>query len=139
MRVDDCIFCKIANGDIPSATVYEDDHFRAIMDIAPAKKGHVIILAKQHFANIFEIDKETGERLTPVVSKIAKAMKEALGCDGVNVLQNNGEAAWQSVFHLHVHIIPRYADDSLTFPWPHEEYAEGEAAEYAAKIAARLQ
>ena len=138
MRVDDCIFCKIANGDIPSATVYEDDYFRAIMDIAPAKKGHVIILAKNHVANIFELDKETGERALLVASKVASAVKKALDCDGVNVLQNNGEAAWQSVFHLHIHIIPRYKDDNLTFPWSHEEYAEGEAAEYAKRIAACL-
>lgn len=135
MTKDDCIFCKIANGQIPTVTVYEDELFRAIMDIAPAKKGHVIILPKNHFANLFEIDEETGSKAMLVASKVAAAMKKGLQCDGVNVLQNNGEAAWQTVFHLHIHIIPRYDGDNLSFPWPHEEYADGEAEIYAKKIA----
>lgn len=138
MTRDDCIFCKIANGQIPTTTVYEDELFRAIMDISPAKKGHVIILTKNHFDNIYELDEESGSRLLLVASRIAKAMKKGLCCDGVNLLQNNGEEAWQSVFHLHMHIIPRYKDDELVFPWPHEEYKEGEAAKYAERIKANL-
>lgn len=136
--MDDCIFCKIANGIIPSATVYEDDDFRAIMDISPAAKGHVLILPKKHCANLLEIDPEVASKALFVASKIANAQKKALNADGINLLQNNGEAAWQSVFHLHIHLIPRYDNDGIAVPWEHLEYAEGEAEEYAAKIRACL-
>ena len=135
---DNCIFCKLANGVFPTATAYEDDDFRAIMDIEPAAKGHVLLIPKAHMSGIFEADDETLAKALPVVKKIACAMKEALGCDGVNILQNNNEAAWQSVYHLHIHIIPRYKDDGVIFPWNKNTYAEGEAAEYAKKIAAAI-
>lgn len=136
--MEDCIFCKIATGIIPSACVYEDDDFRAILDIAPAAKGHVLLLPKKHCANLFEIDDVTASKALSVASKIAKAQKTAFNADGINLLQNNGEAAGQSVFHLHIHLIPRYDNDSVTIPWEHLSYAEGEAEEYAAKIRACL-
>lgn len=136
--MEDCIFCKIAAGIIPSACVYEDDDFRAILDIAPAAKGHVLLLPKRHCANLFEIDDVTASKALSVASKIAKAQKTAFNADGINLLQNNGEAAGQSVFHLHIHLIPRYDNDSVTIPWEHLSYAEGEAEEYAAKIRACL-
>ena len=136
--MDNCIFCKIVAGQIPSATVYEDDDFKAIMDIAPAAKGHVIILAKRHMSNLLEIEEKTASRALIVASKIANAQKKALGCDGINMLQNNGTAAWQSVFHLHIHLIPRYENDGVTMPWKELSYADGEAAEYAKKIAAEI-
>ena len=136
--MDNCIFCKIVAGQIPSATVYEDDDFKAIMDIAPAAKGHVIILAKRHMPNLLEIEEKTASRALIVASKIANAQKKALGGDGINMLQNNGTAAWQSVFHLHIHLIPRYENDGVTMPWKELSYADGEAAEYAKKIAAEL-
>lgn len=135
---DNCIFCKIANGIIPSATVYEDDDFRAILDIAPAHKGHVIILPKKHAANLFEIDEETAGKLLPVAKKVAGAVKKVTGCDGINILQNNGEAAGQTVFHLHVHVVPRFDGDGILPVWPQGSYADGEAAELAAKIKAEL-
>lgn len=136
--MEDCIFCKIAAGIIPSACVYEDDDFRAILDIAPAAKGHVLLLPKKHCANLFEIDDVTASKALSVASKIAKAQKTAFNADGINLLQNNGEAAGQSVFHLHIHLIPRYDNDNVTIPWEHLSYAEGEAEEYAAKIRACL-
>lgn len=136
--MEDCIFCKIANGIIPSATVYEDDDFKAILDISPAAKGHVLILPKKHCANLLEIDPEVASKALLVASKIANAQKKALNADGINLLQNSGEAAWQSVFHLHIHLIPRYDNDGITVPWEHLEYAEGEAEEYAARIKACL-
>ena len=136
--MEDCIFCKIAAGIIPSACVYEDDDFRAILDIAPAAKGHILLLPKKHCANLFEIDDVTASKALSVASKIAKAQKTAFNADGINLLQNNGEAAGQSVFHLHIHLIPRYDNDSVTIPWEHLSYAEGEAEEYAAKIRACL-
>lgn len=136
--MDDCIFCKIANGVFGSATVYEDEDFRAVLDIAPAAKGHVLILPKKHMANLFEIDSEVASKALAVASRIASAQKKALGCDGINLLQNNGEAAGQSVFHLHIHLIPRYAGDKVIVPWKTLSYADGEAEEYAAKIRAAL-
>ncbi len=135
---DNCIFCKIAAGIIPSATVYEDDDFRAILDIAPAHKGHTILLPKAHAANIFELPEDIAAKTLPVVKKIAKAIKEETGCDGINVLQNNGEAAGQTVFHLHVHIIPRYKEDCILPTWPQGAYEDGEAAELAEKINKKL-
>ena len=91
----DCIFCKIANGEIPSATLYEDEEFRVILDLGPASKGHSLILPKKHAANIFELPDEYVSKVMVVAKKIAKAVKEACHCDGVNILQNNGEAAGQ--------------------------------------------
>ena len=112
-----CIFCKIANGEIPSSTVYEDDMFRVILDLSPAAKGHALVLPKAHFRNIFDIDEATASRLFVVASKVAKAMKASLGCDGMNIVQNNEEIAGQTVFHFHLHIIPRYAGDGQNISW----------------------
>lgn len=121
MTDSQCIFCKIANGEIPSTTLYEDDSFRAIFDISPASKGHAIILPKNHAKDICELSKEDGEKIFLVAQKVAKGLKKATGCDGINILQNNGEAAGQTVFHLHVHVIPRYQDDKVTIGWEHGE------------------
>ncbi len=137
--MENCIFCKIIAGEIPSATVYEDENFKAIMDIAPAAKGHVILLSKQHYANVFELGGEAATGLINTARKVAKAVQEELGCDGINLLQNNGEAAGQTVFHFHLHVIPRYKDDQVSIPWTHCKYEEGEAASLAASIAVRLQ
>lgn len=117
MTDENCIFCKIIAGEIPSTAVYEDDDFRAILDVNPAARGHVIILPKKHAANIFELEDEEAAKIFPVAKKIATALKKTYQCDGVNVLQNNGEAAGQTVFHLHVHVIPRYYDDDVNIMW----------------------
>lgn len=114
MREENCIFCKILAGEIPSATVYEDDSFKAILDVNPAVRGHVIILPKNHAANLFELPDEDASKVMIVAKKIAKAVKETYHCDGVNILQNNGKAAGQTVFHLHVHVIPRFTGDTDT-------------------------
>ena len=135
---DDCIFCKLANGIYPTSTVYEDEDFRAILDIEPAAPGHVLLIPKQHADNLFGLEEELAAKALPVAKKIALAMKKALSCDGVNLLQNNGTAAWQSVFHFHIHLIPRYDGDKLVVPWPKSAYADGEAALIAKKIAAQL-
>ena len=112
-----CIFCKIANGEIPSSTIYEDEFFRVILDLSPATKGHALILPKQHMANIFEMDDTTAEKVFVLAKRIAKAMKSALNCDGLNIVQNNGEVAGQTVFHFHMHIIPRYDKDGQHITW----------------------
>lgn len=136
--MENCIFCRIIGGEIPSSTVYEDDDFKVIMDISPAAKGHTIMLTKKHFANLLELEDKVAEKGLIVAKKVATAMKEQLGCDGINLLQNNGEAAGQSVFHLHFHIIPRYKDDNVKLPWVPVKYEEGEAMELATKIANRI-
>lgn len=110
MKKDDCIFCLLANGDIPTNTIYEDEEFRVIMDHAPATKGHALVLPKNHYADIYEIDADVLGRAIQVGQKVIKHATEILGCDGYNVLQNNGEIAGQTVFHFHLHLIPRYAD-----------------------------
>ena len=115
--MNDCIFCKIANGEIPSATLYEDADFRVILDLGPATKGHALILPKAHYADLTEIPEELAGKATGVAKKIVTAMKAALPCDGYNVVQNNGECAGQTVFHYHVHLIPRYKDDHAGIGW----------------------
>ena len=117
MKDCDCIFCKIIAGAIPSKTVYEDEDYKAILDVSPASQGHVIILPKNHAANIFELSDEDARGIMLVAKKIAAAQMKVFGCDGVNVLQNNGEAAGQTVFHLHVHVIPRYKGDTVDIKW----------------------
>ena len=117
MTKSDCIFCKIANGEIPSKTLYEDDSFRVILDISPASKGHAIILPKNHASNIYELSNEDAGKIMIVAKKVATVLKEVLSCDGMNILQNNGETAGQTVFHLHVHLIPRYKNDDVTIHW----------------------
>ena len=132
--LDSCIFCKITAGEIPSNTIYEDDTFQAILDIAPAAKGHTVLLVKQHTPNLFETEDSILSKALPVAKKIAIALKKALSCDGVNLLQNNGTSAGQSIFHLHIHIIPRYEEDGLVIPWHTKTYADGEAKLLAEKI-----
>lgn len=131
---DNCIFCKLANGVYPTDTVYEDEDFRAILDIAPAAKGHILLLPKKHMADLFEMDSSIAANALPVLQKIAAAMKEELHCDGLNLLQNNGEAAGQTVFHLHFHLIPRYIDDTVTVPWEKLEYKEGDTTDLSKRI-----
>lgn len=111
MRDENCIFCKIANGEIPSRTLYEDKDFRVILDLGPATRGHALILPKEHAANLFELSEETAGKAMILAKKMAARMKEKLNCDGFNVIQNNGEVAGQTVFHFHMHLIPRYEND----------------------------
>ena len=117
MKKDDCIFCKLANGDIPTNTIYEDDDFRVILDAAPAAKGHALILPKNHADNLFTLDDATAGKVLVLARSVAGRMKEVLGCDGVNLVQNNGEAAGQTVFHFHMHIIPRFTGDGVGLTW----------------------
>ena len=135
--VDDCIFCKIAKGEIPSTTIYEDDDFKVMLDINPASKGHAVILPKNHAANIFELEDEDAEKIFKVARKCAAAMMEVLHCYGINILQNNGEAAGQKVFHLHIHLIPRYNGDTVNITWK-PGTPEADAAELAARIKAAV-
>lgn len=117
MRDDNCIFCKIAAGEIPSATLYEDEDFRVILDLGPASKGHALILPKEHYRNLYDLDDELAAKVLVLAKKMTNKMKDALGCDGFNVVQNNEEVAGQTVFHFHMHLIPRYEGDKVGLGW----------------------
>ena len=116
--MDNCIFCKIINGDIPSATVYENDEFKVILDRFPGSLGHTLIMPKEHSKNIFDINAEKAGRLFTLAVKIANVLKDTLDCDNLNILQNNGEFAGQTVHHFHLHLIPRKISDSIDIKWP---------------------
>ena len=117
MREENCIFCKIAAGEIPSATLYEDDDFRVILDIEPASKGHALILPKEHYANLYELDDALAAKALVLAKKMITKLTDILGCEGYNILQNNGPAAGQTVFHFHMHLVPRYKDDNVKIGW----------------------
>ena len=133
MKKDDCIFCKIANGEIPAATLYEDEMFRVILDLNPASKGHALILPKDHAANLFELPEEVAEKALPLAKKIGGKLVKGLGADGFNVVQNNGECAGQTVFHFHMHLIPRYAGDNAGVSWTPGELTDEVKEEVLAK------
>ncbi len=134
MRDSSCIFCKIAGGEIPSATIYEDEKFRVILDLGPASKGHALILPKEHFANIYELDEETAAAAFVLAKKMAGKMTEALGCDGFNIVQNNGTVAGQTVFHFHIHLIPRYEGDGVALGWKPGELTEEQKEDILARL-----
>ncbi|MBE5874469.1 MAG: HIT family protein [Lachnospiraceae bacterium] len=126
MKKDDCIFCKIAAGEIPSKTIYEDELFRVILDLGPATKGHALILPKDHADNLFKLPDDTAGKVLVLAKKLATQMKEKLGCDGLNLVQNNGEEAGQTVKHFHMHMIPRYKNDGQRIGWKPGEPTQDE-------------
>ena len=134
MIKDDCIFCKIANGEIPSATVYEDEDFRAILDLGPASKGHTLILPKQHYANLFELPEDINAKILGIAGKIGASLVEGLKADGLNLIQNNGEEAGQTVMHCHFHLIPRYKEGPKLPLWNPGKLDEDTAKEILEKV-----
>lgn len=117
MKDDQCIFCKIANGEIPSRTIYEDEHFRVILDNGPATDGHALVLPKDHYRDLFEMPEDLAAQAMKTAKKTAELLKEKLHADGLNLVQNNGEVAGQTVPHFHIHLIPRYKNDGQTIAW----------------------
>lgn len=134
MKDNNCIFCKIAGGEIPSSTLYEDEMVRVILDISPASKGHALILPKEHYANFYEISDEMASHVIKTAKKMAKKMQKELGVEGLNVLQNNGELAGQTVFHYHMHLIPRYQGDKVNMKWENGELSESSKEELVKKL-----
>lgn len=112
-----CIFCKIIDGEIPSTTIYEDDVVKCILDLSQAGVGHTLVIPKKHFSNVLEIDPDIFAYSMKIAQKIAKALKKTFNCDGINILNNCGEAAGQTVFHLHIHVIPRFFNDTVDVKW----------------------
>ena len=132
--MNNCIFCKIAAGEIPAATLYEDDDFRVILDLGPASKGHALILPKEHAKNIYELSDELAGKVYVLAKKMAIAMKEALHCDGINILQNNEVIAGQTVFHFHMHLIPRYEGDNVKLTWTPGQLTDAVKEEILCKV-----
>lgn len=138
MRDANCIFCKIIGGEIPSNTIYEDDEFKVILDASPASKGHALILPKEHYADIYEIDEKTAGHAMQLAKKLAKHMTDVLKCDGFNIVQNNHEIAGQTVFHFHMHLIPRYKEDNVGITWKPGELTDKDKEEILSKVKAQL-
>ena len=136
--MDNCIFCKIAAGEIPSNTVYEDEIFRVILDIAPANPGHCLILPKARAADIFELDEALVGKAAVLAKKIASAVKKAVKADGINIIQNNGAAAGQSVSHYHVHVVPRFNGDRVQLNTEGKALSDEEFAKIKEAIIAEL-
>lgn len=135
MMKDDCIFCKLANGIIPTNAIYEDDDFKVILDLSPATRGHALILPKEHADNLFELPDETAKKLLPLAKKLANNMAQKLQMDGLNLVQNNGEVAGQTVMHFHLHMIPRYKEDGQHISWNPTSPSEQELADIRALLA----
>ena len=117
MKDSSCIFCRIANGEIPTNTIYEDEAFRVILDTAPAARGHALILPKEHYADLFSIPEEEAADAIRLAKKIAAMQMDRLQADGLNLVQNNGAVAGQTVSHFHIHLIPRYENDGQKIGW----------------------
>ena len=131
---DTCIFCKIAAGEIPSATLYEDEEFRVFLDVAPASKGHMLVVPKTHYADIMEMPEELTAKAFVLAKTMAAKLEKELGCDGVNLVQNNHEAAGQTVFHFHIHVIPRYKKDKVGLGWNMGKLTDSDREELLAKL-----
>jgi histidine triad (HIT) family protein len=129
MRDPDCLFCKIIAGELPSQRVDEDERTVAFMDISPATRGHALVVPRNHAADLLEADPEDVAAVAVAAQRLARRAVERFGADGVNLINSCGAAAWQTVFHLHMHVIPRYADDPLKLPWVP---SSGDADEIAA-------
>lgn len=136
--MENCIFCKIASGEIPATTLHEDQDFRVILDLGPASKGHALILPKEHYANIYEIPEELAGKAMILAKKMANVLTRALKCDGFNIVQNNGEPAGQTVFHFHMHLIPRYEGDQVGLTWNPGSLTEEDKEEILSKVKAEF-
>jgi histidine triad (HIT) family protein len=131
MADDDCIFCAIVRGDAPATKVDEDEHTIAFMDIHPWTRGHALVIPREHHENLHEIPEETLDHVMRAAKRLAASVRDNLGADGVNLLNSTGRAAWQTVFHFHVHVIPRYEGDPLELPVKPEEGDMDEIKEIA--------
>jgi histidine triad (HIT) family protein len=133
----DCIFCKIVAGDLPATIVDEDERTIAFMDIAPATRGHALVIPRAHATDLLSVDRDDLSAVALACQRLAARAKERLGADGINLLNSCGRAAWQTVFHFHVHVIPRYAGDPLRLPWVPAEGDQMQIAAAAQELSGR--
>lgn len=136
--MENCIFCKIVSGEIGSATIYENEELKVMLDRFPSNPGHVLILPKKHITNIFDLDPELGGRLFKMAVQISSVLKKSLGVTNMNLLQNNGSIAGQTVEHFHLHLIPRYENDGVNLSWKPTEPSDKEIENIRKQIAAKL-
>lgn len=136
--MSDCVFCRIVAGQIPSTRVYEDEHTLAFMDIGQVNPGHVLVAVKKHAATVFELEETQAEAIARAIVKISRALKKAFEPEGLSVYQANGKAAGQTVFHYHVHLLPRHAGDGMELVWPVKNPPREKLEGYAAKIREKL-
>jgi len=130
----DCLFCGIVDGSVPSQVIDSDDQTVAFMDIAPATPGHALVVPRRHWADLLEIEADDLSATVIAAQRLARRMKEVLDADGINLINACGAAAWQTVFHFHIHVVPRYEDDPLKLPWVPEEGDRNEIAKIAEKL-----
>jgi histidine triad (HIT) family protein len=133
-----CIFCKIVHGTIPSAKILETAEAIAFLDINPVNRGHTLIVPKGHYPHVSEVPDEIAAATGSLLPRLCRAIKSATGADGLNVIVNNGLAAGQTIDHCHWHIIPRFVDDAVNWPWPHSAYAGGELEQMKSRIEREL-
>jgi histidine triad (HIT) family protein len=131
---EDCIFCKIVAGELPAQVIDEDEHTLSFLDINPWTRGHALVIPRNHSKNLYEIADDDLERVAVAAKRLALRLKDKLGCDGVNVLNSCEPAAWQTVFHFHLHVIPRYHNDPLRLPGAPQDVEYGELAELAEEL-----
>jgi histidine triad (HIT) family protein len=132
----DCLFCKIVAGDVPATLVHEDERTVAFMDINPATRGHLLVVPREHAENVLEIDPDDLEAVARTGQAMARRVRDKLGADGVNLLNSTGSVAWQTVFHFHLHVIPRYENDPLRLPWQPQPGDQDEIAAAAKELGA---
>jgi histidine triad (HIT) family protein len=132
----DCLFCKIVAGDLPATLVHEDERTVAFMDINPATRGHLLVVPREHAENVLEIDPEDLEAVARTGQAMARRVRDKLGADGVNLLNSTGSVAWQTVFHFHLHVIPRYENDPLRLPWQPQPGDQDDIAAAAKELGA---
>lgn len=133
-----CLFCSIASGAMESATIFENSEFKVILDKFPGARGHTLIMPKEHYDDIYDLDAETAGKMFALATIVAKALKNVFKCDGMNLLQNNGAVAGQTVMHFHMHLIPRFEDDGLKFAWETKKFTDDELDDIAASIKTHL-
>jgi histidine triad (HIT) family protein len=134
----DCVFCKIVAKQIPATVVHEDAHTLAFMDIGQVNPGHVLVAVKKHAENLYALDDTQAAELFKAAARVARAIRDAFDPEGLSVYQANGKAAGQTVFHLHLHLVPRHAGDGMELTWPVKNPPREKLAEYAEKIKAKL-
>ena len=136
--MDDCVFCRIAARQIPAAVVHEDEHTLAFMDLGQVNPGHVLVAAKQHAENIYALDEAAAAAVFRAAVRVSRAIRDAFAPEGLSVYQANGRAAGQTVFHFHLHLVPRHTGDGMALTWPVKNPTREALADYASKIRARL-
>jgi len=136
--MSDCVFCKIVAGQIPSTRVFEDEHVLAFMDIGHVNPGHTLVAVKQHAASVFELEEAQAEAIARAIVRISRALKKTFEPEGLSVYQANGRAAGQTVFHYHVHLLPRHAGDGMELVWPVKNPPRATLEDYAARIRGKL-